>query len=136
MLGRILELLVLDQLAHQVPTRVVLLFLHLRALFLGEQEPAFDHHEGRGHHEEIAGEIEVQHAHHVEVVHVLVGDADDGDVVHVDLLFLDQVQEEVERTLEDFELDTVFFGSRHGSVQGVEAFNPAPPRVLPRSGSR
>jgi hypothetical protein len=53
---------------------------------------------------------EVEQAHELDVGQVLLGDARERDVVDVDLVALDQVQEEVERTLEALELDLV---SRH-----------------------
>jgi hypothetical protein len=46
-------------------------------------------------------------AEHVDVLHVGVGDAGDGDVVDVQLVPLEQVEQEVERAVEDVEFDAV-----------------------------
>jgi hypothetical protein len=41
--------------------------------------------------------------HHVDVVHVLAGDFRDGNVEDVEVLPADQVQQQVQRTLESLE---------------------------------
>ena len=48
-----------------------------------------------------------ERAHRVEVLEVLLGDERDRDVEDVELVLLDQVQQQIERTLEDVELDLV-----------------------------
>ena len=110
--GGVLELLVLDELAHEVEARVhPLLVRPLVGLAAvdGEHHAALDHHERGGHHDELARHVEVELAHEVEVLHVLLGDAPDRDVVDVQFLAADQVQKQVKRALEYLEVHLVVF---------------------------
>src|SRR6266481_1978686 len=60
-----------------------------------------------GHHEELARHIEVELLHQIDVREVLVRDEGDRNVAHVHLVLLDEVNQQVERTLECLELDVV-----------------------------
>ena len=96
--GRILELLVFDELAHEVEARIhPLLVAHIlrRAAIHRQQHPRLDHHQRGGHHNELARHIEVQLAHHLDVLHVLLGDASDRDVVDVELVAANEIEQQV-----------------------------------------
>jgi hypothetical protein len=54
----------------------------------------------RRHEQVLAGDLEVQLAHELEVLEVAIGDEADRDLEDVELVLLDQVQEQVERPLE------------------------------------
>ena len=106
----VLELLVLDELPDEVkagvdPLAVVPLFGD--APRNGKEHPALYQHQRRGHHDELAGDVEVEAARIVDEAHVLLGDVADGDVVYVELFAADQVQEEVKGTLEHVEVHLV-----------------------------
>jgi hypothetical protein len=63
--------------------------------------------EERGHVDVVGRDLEVELLHRVEVERVLLGDQDDGDVVDVDLVLLDEMQQQVERPVERREADLV-----------------------------
>ena len=65
-LGRLLEALILHQLADEVQARIELLGFGVFPLgghLLGQEHPALDAHQGGGHHHKLAGHIDVQRAH-------------------------------------------------------------------------
>ena len=108
---RVLEFFVFQELPDQVPARIVLLRLLLRRLHMrGEQRAAFDVDEVRSHDDEFARDFEIEHLEGVHEFEVLLRDPLDGDVVNIDLIFLDEVEQQIERPLEDFEADLVFVG--------------------------
>src|SRR2546422_8230412 len=95
------EALILDQLLHQLGPRVLLgLFVLARQR---QQHAALDVGEGRRHDEVLARAVEVQLGQLLEHRQVLVGDGGDGDVGDLHLVLLDEVEEQVERALEDGE---------------------------------
>ena len=119
-LGRLLEALVFHQLADEVQAWVELLgigLLPLALLLLGQEHPALDDHQGGGHHDELAGHVDVQRAHLLKVGQILRGDAADGDVVDVHLLLANEVEEEVKGPLEGLEGDLVVVEERQSGVQ-------------------
>ena len=61
----------------------------------------------RGHHQELPGHVEIELLHHLDVQQVLLGNQRDGDVVDVDLVLANEVQQQVERSLEPHQLDAV-----------------------------
>ena len=63
------------------------------------------------------GDIQVQVLHALELGQVAVDDAAQRDLVDVDLLARDQMQEQVERSLEDGGADLV--RHRHEATEGV-----------------
>jgi len=106
--GCVLELLVFDQLPDQFPARVVLFrFIGWRLLIEREQTAAFNVKEVRSHDDEFAGHVDVQFFERIEIFEVLPGNVLDRDVVNADLVALDQIQQQIERALENFELDLV-----------------------------
>ena len=100
-LGGRLELLVLEQPAHQRVARIFLLALDAGRRFRPRQQHLrLDVNERRGHHEELAGDVEVELLHQLDRVEVLLRDERDRDVVDVHLVLLDEVQQQIERPLE------------------------------------
>ena len=62
----------------------------------------------RGRHdEELARDFHVQRLEGAEVGQVLLGDSGDGDVPDLDPLLLHQMEQEIEGTGEDLEIDRV-----------------------------
>ena len=106
--GGFLELFVFDQLPDQFPARIVLFrFLLGRLLIDRKQAAALDVKQVRRHDDELAGDIDVQFLEGLQIFEVLPGDALDRDVVDVELIALDQIKQEIERALENLELDLV-----------------------------
>ena len=114
--GGVLELLVFDELADEVPAGVVVVLLLLAGgeVVLGEEGAALDIHEVGGHDDELGGEFDVEHPEGLDVGEVAGGDFFEGDGVDVEFLLFDEVEEEVEGALEDLEVDFVVVGGFHG----------------------
>ena len=72
----------------------------LRHLGAGQEQPALHEHELRRHVQELTGDVDVELAQSLQRGEVALGDAGDGDVEEVELVLLDEVQEQVERSLE------------------------------------
>ena len=109
--GRVLELLVGEQpgdedVAGLVRRQVVELVTEV-GVFLGQQRRGLDLQKRRRHQQEVARHVEVEVGHPVDVLEVLVGDGRDRDGAHVELLPGHEVQQQVERPLEDVGLDCV-----------------------------
>ena len=109
--GRVLELLVGEQardkdVARLFGRQVVELVAEVR-LLLGKQRRGLDLEQRRRDEQEVARDVEVELGHAVDVLEVLVGDVGDRDRVDVELLARDEVQQQVERALEDVRLDRV-----------------------------
>jgi hypothetical protein len=77
----------------------------VRVLFLGQQRLALPVEQGGGHDQEVGGDIEVELLHQEHVGQVLVGDLADGNRRDIQLMRLNQVQEQVERTFEALQAD-------------------------------
>jgi hypothetical protein len=81
----------------------------------------------RGHHQVLPGHVEVHLLHQLDVVEVLLGDERDGNIVDVHLALANQMQQQIERTLEGVELDPVRVRGRfepvilHGVRQRAES---------------
>ena len=105
-LGDLLEFFVFQQPAGQFIARVELFF----GLFIGirrQEHSGFYLHQCRGHNEKVADNIQVEHFHHADVLHVLLGDLADGNVVDVDVIFFDQIQQKIQRPFEYFQFQLV-----------------------------
>ena len=63
--------------------------------------------EQRGHVDVVGGDIEIELLHRVEVRVVLLGDEGDGDVVDIDFVLLDEMQQEIERSVKRRQRDFV-----------------------------
>ena len=68
-----------------------------------QQHARLDLGQRRGHHQVLAGELELHFLHQLDVLHVLARDLGDRDVEDVEVLPADQVQQQVERTFERLE---------------------------------
>ena len=113
--GGVLEFFILDELADELPARIVFLGVLLRRLVHAWQErPAFQIHQVGGHHDELGSEVDVEQLEGVDVVEILAGDALDGNGMDVHLVLFDEVEEEIERAFEDFEADFVVVGFHGG----------------------
>ena len=100
----VLELLVREELAHEVEARVELVVVERRVA--RQERTALEHEQVARHDEELAGAVDVERRDPLlEVLDELVGDARDGQLVDVDLGLLDEVEQEVERALEGVERD-------------------------------
>src|SRR5262249_20252557 len=107
---RLFVLLVLEQAADELLPRIadfVLVGVGLRRIRRGQKLARFDVRQRRRHEQILTGNVEIQRAHLIEVRNVLLGDERDGNVEDVELVLPDQMQQEIERPLEDFELDVV-----------------------------
>ena len=131
-LGRIAEPLVHQQHADQFVPRINRLLGVLPAsgpvarVVLGvlrrHQRPRLELDERRGHHEEVARDLHVDGPHVAEEGQVLVRDPCDRDVVDVELRPTNQVEQQVQRTLEGIEGDSVILLQRHpGMIPGQGA---------------
>ena len=98
-LGGGLEPLMLEQPADERLARI-LFRIFLRRIGPRQQHPRLDVNERGRHDEELAGHVEVQFLHQVEVVEILLRDQRDRNVVDIHLVLLDQVQQQIERPLE------------------------------------
>ena len=124
--GRVLEVLVLDELLHELAARV---FLGLgRRLGVRQQHLALDLHQRGRRHQEVAGAFHVDQREDVEVLLELLGHARHLDVADVHLLALDEEQQQVQRAAEGVEDDLVFGGCGGGHGGGYtcrDAMRPA-----------
>ncbi len=104
----VLEFLVFDELANEFPARVVVFNIFLGRLFgAREKGSGFDVHQVGRHHNELGSEVDVEELESIDVIEVLLGDLLDRNGVDVQLVLFDQVEQEIERAFEDFELDFV-----------------------------
>src|SRR5205823_2393699 len=116
-----LVLLVLEQPADQIGARIDLdvatvtglAVLVVERLGRGQELARLDVAQGRRHQQILTGDVDVEPRHRVEVLEVLLGDERDRDVEDRQLVLLDQVEQEVERALEDVEGNLVA-GRFHG----------------------
>ena len=114
--GGFLELFVFNQLPDQFPARIVLFrFLLGRLLIDRKQAAALNVKKVGRHDDEFAGHVDVQLLEGLQIFEVLPGDALDRDVVDVELIALDQIKQEIEWALENFELNLVI-GSMSGRL--------------------
>ncbi len=120
--GGVLEFFVFDELSDEFPAWVVLFGVFFGWLVdAGEECAAFEVHQVCGHDDELGGEVDVEEFEGVDVVEVLAGDSLDGDGMDVELIFFDEVEEEVEGAFEDFEADFVVIGFHAPGGRGWRA---------------
>lgn len=107
---------VFNELANEVPARVErfdgLVVFGFVAIVFGEQEATFDHHEGGGHDDEFASDVDVKGAEGVEVGHILGGDMANGDIVDINFVFTNEIEQQVQGPFEGFEGDFVVVKQR------------------------
>src|SRR5512134_2474814 len=103
---RLLEFLVFNEAPGKLGAHLLRVLLGFRLLARPRQQRLRFHvQEGRRHDEEFARNVQVQRLHRVEIGQVLLRDPRDRDVMDIELVLADQVQQEVERPLEDLEAD-------------------------------
>ena len=108
MLGRFLEFLVFDQLPDQVPARIVLIGVLLRRLLVDRQQAAaLQVDQIRRHHDKLTCNVDIQFLESLEIFEILPRDALERDFMNVDLIAFDQEQQQIERSLENFQLNFV-----------------------------
>ena len=119
--GRILEFFVFNKLADKLPARIVLLGILFGWLIHARQQgAAFQIHQIGRHDDELGGQIDVKQLECIDVVEVLAGDSLDGDRMDIHLVFFDEVEQQVERTFENFKTDFVVVGFHAQVVKGKE----------------
>jgi len=82
----------------------------------GQQFPAFDVHQGRGHDEKLAGDFQIEHPHEIDVFDELSGELREVDLVNIHFLLFNEIKEQVERAFEDLEFNFVF---AHGGTVSI-----------------
>ena len=119
--GCFLELLVFDQLPNQIPARIILVRIFLRRLLIDrKQAAALQVNQIRRHDDEFARDIDVQFLECLEIFEVLAGDPFERDLVNVDLVPLDQIKQQIERTFENLELDLVIASMWRREILGTQ----------------
>ena len=91
------EALVLQQTVDQLHARIVKRPARVR--ITRQQHLRLDVDQGRGHVEELGADVDIHLASLIEIRQVLRGDGGDWDVLDVDLLFADQVQQQIQGAL-------------------------------------
>src|SRR3984885_790632 len=105
---RVLELFILDQLPDQIPARIFFFGLFIRGLLVDRKEiSALDVDQIRRHHDKLSGNLKVQHPKCFQILEVMAGNPFDRNIVNIDLILPDQVEQEIERPFEDFQLHLV-----------------------------
>ena len=103
LLRRELDLFVLQQAACQFHARVFLLGRCARRPW--QQHPRLDLDQQRRHQQVLGCKLEPVVVHHVDVLEILARQLRHRDVEHVQVLLANQVEQQVERTLEALEND-------------------------------
>ena len=104
LLRRQFHLFVFEQAAHQLGARVLGLFAGIG--FPDRQQHArFDFDQHRRHQQVFRRQLQIVHADLVDVLQVLLCDLRHRDIEDVEVLLADQVQQQIERTLECFQED-------------------------------
>ena len=98
--------LVFKQASHQFGPGIDGFFIRAVAL-PGQEHPALDQSQGRGHQEVLARHIDIQILHHLDVGEVLLADLGDGDIDDFDFVLPNQVEQEIQRPLEKRQLDRI-----------------------------
>ena len=108
--GGVFELFIFDKLANEFPARVfviIVFFLGFILFFFGEQFAAFDVHEGGGHNDELAGDVDVPFPHLLDVLDEFSGQAGEVHLIDIHFLLSDEIKQKVKRAFVNFELDFV-----------------------------
>jgi len=106
--GRILELLVFDELPDQIPPRIVFFRIFVRRLLIDrEQTSTFQVDEIGRHNDEFAGNLNVQFFERIDVFEVLTGQSLERDFINIDLVALDEIEQQIKRPFENLESNFV-----------------------------
>lgn len=117
--GGIFKFFVFDELADQFPAWVIVIGIFFGGLFLaGQQGAALEVHQVRCHDDELGSEVNIEHAEGFDIIQVLAGDAGDRDALNIKLVFFDQIEEQIEGTLEDFQLHFIVVAFHTGVGRG------------------
>ena len=105
----VLEGLVFQELADKLGTGVELQVAGLALLDRRrrQQHPRLDLHERGRHHQKVPGQVRVHAGKDFHVTHVLLGDPGDGNIVDVHLLPADEVEQQIQRPVIDFQVDAI-----------------------------
>src|SRR5215471_1028501 len=104
--GRGFELLMLEQASHERVARILFFAFDTRSrLRTRKQHPRLDVNQRRRHDEKLAGDVEIQLLHQLNRVEILLRDERDGNVMDFHRVLLDEMEEQIERSLEVLELD-------------------------------
>jgi Glycosyl transferase family 2 len=81
-------------------------------------------HEGGGHYEEFAGDLEIQQPHGIDIGDELASEGRQIDFIDIDLFLFNKVEQQVEGTFEDFEFDFVIchWRANWGYCRDVESY--------------
>ena len=105
-LGGVFETLVLQQTLDQFFAGILFGFAFLlQSGIRGKQHARLDVDQRGGHEDELGADVEVHFARLLEVAQVLRRDGGDGDVADVDLLFANEVEQQIERSVIVVEVD-------------------------------
>ncbi|MNV42484.1 hypothetical protein D3C71_1341590 [compost metagenome] len=97
--GDALDFAVFDQPLDELCPRVIFFFIVIFEIFefddrrFGEQQLALDGEQSRGHHQKLAGYFQLQFLHGLKILHILLGDLADRNVLDVDFRLVDQMQQ-------------------------------------------
>lgn len=126
--GGIAELLVFQEARHQVAAGIGPIAGRCvgagGGFDAGKQHGGLDLHERCGHDQEIAGHVHIQavlgkSAHGLDVGDVGVGDFGDGNIVNIQLVPLDEIEEQVERSVINWQVNAII--QSHPFVGGIDS---------------
>jgi len=99
--------LVFEQAPHEFFAGVRPLFLIIRRLIGRQQHFGLDLQQRGRHDEEFSRHGEIQLLHGLYIFEVLLRDQRDGNIVDVDFVFLDEMEQEIERSFEILDTDLI-----------------------------
>src|SRR5262245_10586502 len=89
-----------EQTLHERVARVGVILIEERRIRARQQQTALDVNQRRRHHQKFTGNIKIELLHQVQILEVLRRDERDWYVVDVHLMLFDQVDQQIERSLE------------------------------------
>ena len=95
------EFLIFQEAHHKFRSRIFLLAFLI--YFFRQQHPRLDIEKCRCHHQELADHIQVFLIHLPNVLHVLVRDLGDRDIIDIHFVFFDQMKKKIQRTFKLFQ---------------------------------
>jgi len=120
--GGVFEFFVFDELTDEFPAWIVILGIFFGWLIDAREEgPAFQIHQVCRHDDELGSEVDVEQFEGVDVIEILPRDALDGNSMNVHLILFDEVEQEIEGALEDFEAHFVVVGFHRAGGRGLAA---------------
>jgi hypothetical protein len=94
-------LLILKQFSHQFLARVLFLLQFLRRGLRRKQHLGFDMNKRRSHHQEFSRDMQVQKAHQLYILQILLGNFGNGYIADIKMVFLDQIQKQIQRAFKN-----------------------------------